>query len=256
MKGNRRAAKTILLENQMFFGVSRAAYRGVLRAYNRVHRLLDRKRSPYFDLYLYVDPQTIQLKTEIDSNKFRDIGKVQAGDWDLDVISFQEVYHYYGSLRSVLIHGGKWEDTELFHSGLERIGSGLTAWGCRNLPELRKRVDSIAQLFAAIRDHGYKFPATRKINGLSDEVSAHIGRSGELLFEDGGHRLTIAQLLNLKLIPVQVTLRHANWDAIRRRALPSAPNCRTGDFQRPTHPDIASVYKYLETMNHTPPPPN
>ena len=48
------------------------------------------------------------------------------------------------------------------------------------------------------------------------EVMVSIGRDGQFLFDSGKHRLTLAKLLDVDAIPVQIVVRHADWQAIRR----------------------------------------
>ncbi|WP_265112370.1 hypothetical protein [Halosolutus halophilus] len=43
---------------------------------------------------------------------------------------------------------------------------------------------------------------------LVNEITADIGRNGELLFVDSFHRLSMAKLLDLESVPVYVLVRH------------------------------------------------
>jgi hypothetical protein len=68
-------------------------------------------------------------------------------------------------------------------------------------------------LYQDIKNNG--FETQKKLRGgvrkMEDEVVVVIGRNGDLIFNNGRHRLAIAKILDLDKIPVKITLRHKRW---------------------------------------------
>jgi len=207
-----------ILQNKVLFSFLRNLYRTANVCFNVVFRIFILP-SPYFNQYIFVDPNSISKKTILKANKFRDCGRIKNGDWDFKLIDFKSDYPYYRSLKASLIDGEPWEETQLYKTGLQKLKRGETAFGARSETELKERFNYIAKLYNEIKEKGYRNPKSLTFKGFSDEVSIHIGRDGNLIFHDGGHRLSIAQLLNLKSIPVQVTFRHKQWNNLRTKLM-------------------------------------
>ena len=77
----------------------------------------------------------------------------------------------------------------------------------------------------------------------------HIGRGGEILYgTKGNHRLAMAKLLSLRVIPCHVRARHADWQKVREAVLDAV--ALTKDGTPPSnahaafigHPDLADLY--------------
>jgi len=66
------------------------------------------------------------------------------------------------------------------------------------------------------------------------EITVLIGRDGQLVLHDGAHRLTIAWILGLDTIPVNVLIRHERWQQIRDMIT----NQETDSKKYSTHPDL------------------
>ena len=64
-----------------------------------------------------------------------------------------------------------------------------------------------------IESEGYhdKMGRFSKIRKIDDEISIAIGRDGKPIIIDGIHRLIIAQILNIKQIPVITNIIHKDW---------------------------------------------
>lgn len=83
--------------------------------------------------------------------------------------------------------------------------------GCRTLQDVEARYQRLDSLIAALRD-GESFKTREELGGLREfgGIYIHVGRSGELIFGGGGcHRLAIAQALELRCVPAQVGVVHA-----------------------------------------------
>lgn len=181
------------------------------------------------DRMLHVDPGQIEYTTESPVAKFRLAGTVVGGDWDRTDTRFEE-YDVYRAYEQHFVHGRPWEETEFFQRIVEELRDGGVRWGCRTRAEFEARCERIDRLYHAIRTHGYrtqdelldadvpdpiKEQHELKTERLKDEIAVHIGRDGELLFEDGRNRLSIVKLLGLESIPVRVLRRHERWQSIR-----------------------------------------
>ncbi|MCX5783652.1 MAG: hypothetical protein NTW04_04365 [Elusimicrobia bacterium] len=235
-----KAISKFLFKSPTLFNIARSIYRISLRIYNKLYTKLPISRSPNWNLYISVNPNLILKKSNIATNKFRDMGKIKDGDWDLDIIDFKSEYPYYESLKS-LTCGGKWQDTPLFSEGIKKLERGKTAFSCKNREELEQRASAIIELYNDIKKNGYRAPKNSSADETSDEVSVNIGRNGEILFDDGGHRLSAAQLLGVKTIPAQVAVRHKKWDDFRRRLLLEAKQNNGMIYQKVHHPDLEFI---------------
>jgi SAM-dependent methyltransferase len=91
-------------------------------------------------------------------------------------------------------------------------------WGCSDHASINKRCDEIDRLIESISNHGYLERSTGQFKSErfgDQEILININRDGLCLFQDGRHRLAIARALRLKKIPVQILVRHADWQAFR-----------------------------------------
>lgn len=214
-----------------------------------VRRELDRRARnahlPDAARKLAVDPASIRLCLVRHEDKVEDHGQVLGGNWDLDTVPFEEL-DVFVSFKAHFQQGVAWNDTDLYERVLAQIESGRTPWGCTSKADLDARMRSLDDLYVSIRANGYKAQdelsnRRGKYWTLIDEVSVCISRSGELLFRDGRHRLTIAKLQGLKAIPVQVGLRHREWVDLRHAILDYA-GAHGGKVMAPLpHPDLADI---------------
>lgn len=178
---------------------------------------------------LHVDPDQIEYTAESHVAKFRNAGAVVGGDWDRTDIRFEE-YDVYRAYEQHFVHGRPWEETEFFQRIVEEFREGEVRWGCQTRAGFEERCERIDHLYHSIRIHGYrtqdelldadvpdpiKLQHELKTERLKDEIAVHIGRNGELLFEDGRNRLSIVKLIGLESIPVRVLRRHERWQSIR-----------------------------------------
>lgn len=177
-------------------------------------------------------------------DKLRERGRIVGGDWDLNTMPFEDL-DVYQSLKARFIYGAKWEDTSFYKSILDRLARGEKLRRVRNKDDLDQRCEELDCLFDEIRKCGYQAQqellGTRYARPAMDEVTVRIGRSGEILFEDGRHRLAIAKLLSLPKIPVMVTWRHKEWYLFRAQILDYARRHGGKIYQPITHPDLSDI---------------
>lgn len=217
---------------------------------------------PPEDLVLWVDPARIQMHTNFkrdgDATEPRNAvfgfevpaNSVLDGDWDKGGIPFSEL-RAYQAIKQRIETNTAWRDTAYFKESLGDIEAGRALWGCSSAEELDARFAYIDQLIDSIRAHGV-LPSAQvsKIQDpsgrQSDEVEVNIGRNGELLFQDGRHRLAVAQLLGIQRIPVRVRVRHIEWQKLREFLFSMLEGgggaAKDGMlYQSPAHPDLKDI---------------
>ncbi len=172
----------------------------------------------------WINPEEIKYDSlkEFDPLKYR--GEIIGGDWDSLENKFEDL-DVFIAFKERFMDGKDWEDTIFYRRILDRISKRQFLWGCKNKLDWDKRCKNLDLLYQNIKSVGYKsqreiLSGNNNYNPLrEDEVSINIGRHGNILFNDGAHRLTIAKLLNIKVIPVKIIVRHPQWINYRRRIL-------------------------------------
>ena len=206
----------------------------------------------------YVKPDDIIWHTDYNPNDDEEIrnrnfpmnafrGKVIDGNWDHLNHKFDELL-VYKAIRDRILAKTDWKETHYFKECLDDINKGRPLWGCYNDEQLLERFSFIDNIIQNISENGYKEGYNICLPGedpdiiakhpkLSEEVTINIGRNGDFLFQDGRHRLAIAKVLEIKIIPVKVLVRHQQWyEKIR---LLNENSSHSHEYSN--HPD----YKYL-----------
>ncbi len=193
---------------------------------------------------LYVDPSNIIFKTQ---DHFRHRGWVVSGDWDRQRSRIDESVAYK-CLRCRFINGKSWKECGYIDYAREQIQSDTIAWGLSSEDQLENRCTHLDGLWKSISNEGYKTQAeliqenpekafnknVDEVHPRLNEVGIDIGRDGELLWNRVGyHRLILAKLIDVDLIPVLVYRRHREWQDIREDFIKRKPSTETG-----THPDL------------------
>lgn len=159
-------------------------------------------------------------------------------------IIYQSFYHHF-------IGGKKWEETDFYKIVINEIRDGKYIKGCSSVSEYNKRCKGLDKLYYDIKNNGIKIQ--KKVNGVSllkqnrikenrDEIRIMIGPKGELIHCNGQHRLTIAKLLNLDKVPVQILYRHKDWLKFRKEILTYIRREMKGKALQPLlHPDLSDI---------------
>jgi 2-polyprenyl-3-methyl-5-hydroxy-6-metoxy-1,4-benzoquinol methylase len=135
------------------------------------------------------------------------------------------------------LDGLEYEIIPEFQEHLQKIKMGGFIDGCTTREQYVQRWRHIEAVYQAIKNQGYKTQAELGSDNVLDEVRVQIGRKGELLLEEGRHRLAIAQLLELEEIPAIVTRRHEEWEALRQDIIKIV--LQRGFIHQPfNHPDL------------------
>jgi hypothetical protein len=192
-----------------------------------------------------VPPNRIMHTTLQKFHKWKDKGTVLDGNWDRHIIEFKDLSVYQAfCLR--FDESLPWEKTEFYQRVLKEVESGQIRWQCSNKKELDARFVGLDALYKDIRENGYKsqceLPEKRHSHHkLYDDIGICIGRTGELIFQDGRHRLSIAKLLNIASVPVQVIIRHKQWQNFRSEILAYAQQNNGNVYAPLLHPDLADI---------------
>ncbi|WP_254838773.1 hypothetical protein [Natronomonas marina] len=142
-------------------------------------------------------------------DKFRRTGAVMSGDWDDLDVRFADLRIYRG-IREYAEHGTPLTDTEFFSRTAEEIDDGNRPWGCASVEALEERCRYVESLYERVRHEGYR--SQRELGKHPvDEVNVNVGRRGDLLFNDGRHRLAIAKVLDVDRIPVRILVVHEGF---------------------------------------------
>lgn len=215
MTEDRSASTAVLLRGRNALFKTRCSY----------YRLRNRIRDGRIHRYgvQLVDPDRIQYITtwsdRLDAghgyldvgafDKFRRTGAVFDGDWDELKVRFSEL-RIYRALRVHALRGTPLAETDFFTKAVEAIEAGDRPWGCASVEDLERRCRYVESLYERIANDGYRSQRALGKHPV-DEVNVNVGRGGDLLFNDGRHRLAIAKVLDVEAIPVRILVVHEGF---------------------------------------------
>ncbi len=218
--------------------------------------------APIEPLRIYeVDPEEItQAMEPFDGPKRMIAGKVLGGTWDEETRPFSELdgenhLAVYESFVDRFENGVPWEETPFYEALMREVQTGRGRWGCRSEDDVRSRCRAMDELYRTIESNGYrsqralaesKVPPTERNRPeiwriINNEIAVNVGRSGELVFYDGRHRLAIAKILELESIPVVVLVRHRRWQRTRDRIARKETSVDDLPVGLRTHPDVVDL---------------
>ncbi len=178
------------------------------------------------------------------------IGTIKGGDWDKNKYKFTDSKKYHG-LYQRFVENQEWEDTEYYQVAKNEIEQTGSKWGHTNIDSfIKHRGEYLDKIYNNIKNDGYK---TQKeiVEDMRDkkrqkevtpfyikthEIGCNIGRNGDLMINTGYHRLTIAKLLNIEEIPIQIIIRHKQWQELRDEIYQSGFNGKQRELRN--HPDL------------------
>lgn len=179
--------------------------------------LIRRARGDWEGLTL-IDPSLVKLTVNrrdptLKWNTMWHFGTVCGGDWDVDGALVQEYGYIYPILKQRVEGGLAYDEIPEFRQNLELVRQGKTPENCRSESQYREKWTKTEKLYWTIKSEGYQTQRQLKAVRPLNEIRIQVGRNGDLLFEEGIHRLVIAQLLGLKRVPTIVTRQHVDWVA-------------------------------------------
>ena len=165
-----------------------------------------------------IDPSSVKRTVNrrdrtLKQNDMWHFGRVYGGDWDLGGVPVQEYGYIYRILKQRIEGGLEYDEITEFRKNLELIRHGEKPENCRSESEYREKCRRTEKLYWTIKSEGYKTQRQLRAVRPLNEIRVQVGRNGDLLFEEGIHRLVVVQLLGLKRVPVIVTRQHAEWVA-------------------------------------------
>jgi hypothetical protein len=175
-------------------------------------------------------------------------GAVIGGDWDL-VTGTIESSRYWTEFREALQGRRSWSETLLHARLVEKVAAEDVPWRRRVLQrDLEFHLDGYEWLYASMAVRGClpqrrltreRGQAYRPVN--TDDISVAVGRTGELLLCQGGHRVEAARALGIKEVPVWIGVRHEQWWAFRRAVVAHAQDHGGRAPERLLHPDLETI---------------
>jgi len=182
----------------------------------------------------WINPDKIIYRTlnEFDVHPF--MGKVLDGDWDLLEKKFEDSL-FYVSFRERLKTKREWSELKYYQNLVDRISKGEICWGCRTKEDADKRCRKLDAIYKDIKNNGYN-PSK-----YGDEITVNVGRHGDLLFNNGRHRLAFCKILRIQKIPVKIVVRHSKWVKFRNEII-SYTQKEGGKIYSPiTHIDLQYI---------------
>lgn len=230
-------------------------------AISKMAHALSGDRLPDPRAVYWIDPFSVEHRTVLknDSSDTEDWvfpqdpapKLVQAGDWDDSALKVADL-RVCRAVEERIKQGAAWQQTDYYKTAVAQIEGGRVLWNCRSKADFDKRMDGLDRLIESIQKTGCTPRANADGGRAHDtplghtEVLVNVGRSGAPLFQDGRHRLAIARALSLKQIPVQVLVRHTEWQQFRefmhRMAAGNGGASKPGFlYQKPPHFDFADI---------------
>ena len=160
-------------------------------------------------------------------------------------------YEFYRSAVEHFRNGTDWEETEIYRWFVEQMDTqSIKRYDTRE--NILSQLQWLDDLYDDMRQHGYRQQSELKGSSPPSnppehyEVKVNIGRDGEVIFDDGRHRFTIARLLGLDSIPVRVFVRHSEWQRIRSQVAnaTSRDELPAETVQHLEHPDMADIASF------------
>lgn len=195
---------------------------------------------------LYVNPNDINLwSTTAFLPVFYFKDRVIDGDWDKSTTRFEDI-KLFKICEERFRESKEWKEIPLYQEILNKIEDekGIWLYACSK-EELDTVLIRMDRLYQSIKKEGYKTQRdiATKFHKLliKEEISINVGRDGDLLFNDGRHRLTIVKLLGIERIPVTITVRHPEWVRFKHEILDYTREHNGKVYTPLTHPDLQSI---------------
>lgn len=195
--------------------------------------------------FIEVDPTTVERGNSV--SFAWGLGLICRGEWDQPEHCgrIEELIIFRG-LKQRFQRGWEWEETVYFGWIEEQYDLEVDY---RGYETVESRLKAIDELYEDMRDHGYRsnrgviYEDPVEIEHIHElDPLVLVGRSGEIIWSEGFHRLVIAALLEIEGIPVYVLRRHERWQRIRDEIATTPPDDRRPELrEHMEHPDLSDV---------------
>lgn len=148
-------------------------------------------------------------------------GLIFDGDWDMTdrrpIDAYLSDYIYSRTVLDVLRDGLPYRQTQQYQEMLALVRSGAThewqARGCRTEDDIAAYFEAMHRTFEQIRLHGYRTQVELGEPDPFNEIKVFVDRYGELHKQQGAghHRLAMATILEVPVLPVLVMGVHRDW---------------------------------------------
>lgn len=216
---------------------------------------------------IYINPADIDF---VQAPRFHDeLDKkgsyIESGDWDLRFSDHDlyflgayenqftnrclvpyDSYVFHTSCVQHFINDVPWKETRFYRWILENQSKGIRGYDSEE--DIKKSLKQIDDLYEKIERNGYKSQVALGDRSNKpqhyDEILINISRNGDLILDDGRHRLSIAKILDINRIPVRVFVRHREWQKKRKQIRKIDSKEKLGEHLSNylSHPDIQSAH--------------
>lgn len=198
---------------------------------------------------------SLQRRTELPYgyDPTRRPGAVVPGDWDRPDWTITGL-PYWDEFREALQGRRPWSDTQAFQKMTATATADPVPWRRRvMMADALRVVHGYESLYASMAATGrclsqHELATTRPAGYRptnTDDISVGVGRDGELLLCQGGHRVEVARALGIAEVPVWVGVRHPQWWDLRRRLVTYALEHGGRVPEKLFHPDLQDIpYAY------------
>ncbi len=217
-----------------------------LRQWHRLRRRVRPQRYTDADplAVLRIAPERIERSLLETAPNRPQWGRVVDGDWDERSEPFDDRRVPRG-LEQRFDEGKAWEDTALYDAYVDQLERFGNAWEYTTIADFDRRCQEVEQLYESIQRDGYREQAELQDKGKTvgvraDEINVDIGRDGTIYWRAyGQHRLAIAKLLAVELVPVVVQRRHREWQRVRDRVRERGQVAALEEYRG--HPDLQDI---------------
>jgi len=202
---------------------------------------------------IYINP--IEIEYENTNIPYDCLGRIVDGSWD-DLKQQKPISKMstYRGLVERFSEQKSWNETEYVSNADKIITLKGSHRGYNDIQSFIKfRCDYLDKLYYKIYSKGYSpnidsdhqiKDICKKDGGVKKNIEplVVISRHGEIYLRDGLHRLTIAKILDIKSIPVNVVARHKEWQKMRDRIYKKPISELTiEEKQYLNHPDMQDI---------------
>lgn len=163
---------------------------------------------------IYIDPAKVRYKCNIRGVYARGNNLFRDGDWDKNRKPFsivEDTDPRYLSCRDLLDRGRLLEETLEYKEMLSRLERNGKVRGMTHAGEILEYLNDVRRLYLDIKKDG-RIMTQRELGAAAHggEINFAVGRDGELMKTDNGnHRFAIARALDIKRVPVQISVVHS-----------------------------------------------